>query len=237
MAATSGETRSARKRREIMEAATEAFLANGYSRTTMDQVARLAAVSKQTIYQHFGTKDQLLTEVVTSIIAAVGEPADALIAGLTEASDLEAALRAHAVQQLTAVLQPTPMRLRRLVIAEATTFPELGALFHRLGPEAAVELMAPSLAELGRRGRLRVTDPRQAAADLNWLIMSDALNRAMLLGIEDPPSRRQIKLWADRAVSTFLAAYGRRRSGPDDPGGRDLPPPVTTADPTDSASP
>ena len=50
--------RSARKRRAIMEAATALFLRDGYRRTSMDQVAADAAVSKQTVYKQFADKEQ-----------------------------------------------------------------------------------------------------------------------------------------------------------------------------------
>ncbi len=53
-------------------------------------------------------------------------------------------------------------------------------------------------------------DAARAASDFNWLIMSEPMNRAMLLGDDDAPSRSSIKKWADQAVQTFLAAYGRR---------------------------
>ena len=56
--------RSAGKRQSIIDAATQLFLANGYSRTTMDDIAALASVSKQTVYMHFGDKERLVTEMV-----------------------------------------------------------------------------------------------------------------------------------------------------------------------------
>ena len=201
------ETRSQRKHRAIVEAATEVFLANGYSRTSMDDIARQAGVSKQTVYQHFKSKEQLLTHVVTSIIAVAGERADAPIAGLADSVDLAADLRAYAREQLSAVIQPRPMQLRRLVVAEAHTFPELGRLFYELGPQSAVDQLAVVLTRLHERGLLDIAEPRLAAADLNWLIMSDAINRAMLLGSDEPPTPRKINAWADHAVTVFLAAY------------------------------
>ena len=44
-----GGNRSARKRRAIMEAATTVFLRSGYLGTSMDEIAALAEVSKQTV--------------------------------------------------------------------------------------------------------------------------------------------------------------------------------------------
>ena len=53
------ESRSARKRRAIVEAATTLFLENGYRGTSMDQIAAVARVSKQTVYKHFSDKEAL----------------------------------------------------------------------------------------------------------------------------------------------------------------------------------
>ena len=50
-------------------------------------------------------------------------------------------------------------------------------------------------------------DPRRAAADLNWLVLCDAINRAMFLGIDEPITEQQIRTHADHACATFLSAY------------------------------
>ena len=199
-----------RKRRAIIDAATEAFLDNGYSRTTMDDIARLAGVSKQTVYMHFGDKQHLLTDIVMAILTAAGDRVDDDIVKLGDSTNLEHDLRDHARRQLTAVLQPRPMQLRRLVIAEAATFPDLGRAFYELGPGRTITQLATAIARLGQRGLLTVNDATRAASDLNWLIMSEPLNRAMLLGDNGPPNRTATAEWADQGVHTFLAAYGYR---------------------------
>src|SRR4030095_5552040 len=53
---------SARKRRAIVEAATAVFRGNGYLGASMDEIAALAAVSKQTVYQHFDDQEGLVHE-------------------------------------------------------------------------------------------------------------------------------------------------------------------------------
>ncbi len=50
---------SVAKRRAILAAAEDAFLAARYDSVTMDEIAEASQVSKQTVYSHFGTKDQL----------------------------------------------------------------------------------------------------------------------------------------------------------------------------------
>ena len=47
------------KREQILEGAATAFLEQGYEKTSMDQIARIAGVSKNTIYNHFADKNYL----------------------------------------------------------------------------------------------------------------------------------------------------------------------------------
>ena len=92
--------RSARKRQAIVEAATALFLEHGYQGTSMDDIAAMAAVSKQTVYKNFADKQQLFSDIVLGAAAR----ADAFIAALprvlADTDDLAAGLRALARQYL-----------------------------------------------------------------------------------------------------------------------------------------
>ena len=68
------ERRSDRKRRAILEAATEAFLRHGFLGTSMDEIAAAAAVSKQTVYKHFSDKESLFREIVTTTVDEISDP-------------------------------------------------------------------------------------------------------------------------------------------------------------------
>jgi len=87
------ESRSARKRRAILEAATEAFLRNGFRGTSMDEIAATAGVSKQTVYKQFTDKQRLFQEIVTTTVDAASDPVQAEVRSLQESGDLEADLR------------------------------------------------------------------------------------------------------------------------------------------------
>lgn len=200
-------SRHERKHQAIAEAATELFLTNGYTRTSMDDIARQARVSKQTIYMHFGDKERLLFEIVTSIMTAASDPFDHEIHRLGESDDLDADLRAHARQQLVLVMAPRPLQLRRLVTAEAVAFPELGQLFYERGPELTISNLAAAFRRLHERSLLVAPDSTRAASDFNWLILGEPMNRAMLLGIDDPLPAASLDEWADGAAQRFLAAY------------------------------
>ena len=105
------------------------------------------------------------------------------------------------------------MQLRRLVIAEAVTFPELGRAFYDLGPGRTITELATAFERLTKRGLLQVTDSSRAASDFNWLVMSEPLNRAMILGDNRPPNRQlstpgQTTRWTPSLPPTARASAG-----------------------------
>ena len=202
--------RSTRKRGAILEAATAAFLRNGYRGTSMDEIAALAGVSKQTVYKHFADKERLFTEIVTSTVDEVAEPVHNEVLELRDSGDLEEDLRDLARRQVAAVMQPRVLQLRRLVIAEAGRFPELGRTFYERGPGRTIGALATVFDGLAARGLLRLDDPLLAAAHFNWLIMSGPLNLAMLLGRDEAPAPADLDRYADTGVRAFLAAYAAR---------------------------
>jgi AcrR family transcriptional regulator len=204
------EPQSARKRRAILAAATTVFLQKGYLGTSMDEVARLASVSKQTVYKHFADKERLFAEIVTAAVDEIGDPIHEVVLHLDESGDLEAGLRDLARRQLAMVMQPRLLQLRRLVIGEAARFPGLGRTFYERGPERTIEALAAVFKQLAKRGVLDIDDPRLAAAHFNWLVMSIPFNQAMLLGTDEPASPDELDSYADTGVRAFVRAYARR---------------------------
>jgi TetR/AcrR family transcriptional regulator, mexJK operon transcriptional repressor len=204
------ERRSTRKRRAILDAATTVFLSNGYVGTSMDEIAALARVSKQTVYKHFADKERLFSEIVTATVDEIANPNYDDVVNLRDTGDVERDLRAVARRQLRAVMQPRLLQLRRLVIGEAGRFPQLGRLFYERGPGRTIDALATVLERLASRGALELDDPRLAAAHFNWLVMSVPLNQAMLLGTDKPATRAELDRYADAGVTAFLAAYRKR---------------------------
>ena len=199
---------SQRKRAAILEAAEQVFLADGYLGANMDELTTLAGVSKQTVYAHFGSKEALFVELVESMTRGAGN--DVHTENLPHPAspdDLRLSLTDYAVRQLTAVLAPRILRLRRLVIGEEARYPELARVLWENGPERAIEALAGHIARLADQGWLLATDPRAAATYLNWLVMGEPVNRAMLLGDEAVPDPAATEEHCSEAVRIFLAAF------------------------------
>ena len=200
---------STRKRMAILDAATEVFLRDGYLGTSMDEIAALSGVSKQTVYKQFASKEALFIEIVSSLTTKTGDSVHTEIE-LEEGGDLSAYLQDYAYRQLSAVLTPRVMQLRRLVIGEVSRFPELAKVLYKRGPMRALTALATAFERLAERGLLAIDDPMIAASQFNWLIMSAPLNQAMLLGDEAIPTQAELRRHAADGVRVFLAAYGKQ---------------------------
>jgi AcrR family transcriptional regulator len=200
---------SALKRRAILDAATEVFLKGGYLGTNMEEIAALSAVSKQTIYKQFSSKEALFVEIVSSLTDSASDAVHNNIPELVD-DNVAAFLQAYASRQLLVVLTPRLMQLRRLVIGEVGRFPELARVLYERGPQRAASILAKTLERLAERELLTIDDPMLAAAQFNWLVMSAPLNLAMLLGDEAIPKPPALRRHAAESVRVFLAAYGRK---------------------------
>lgn len=76
--ARSGTQRSARlprdeRRAQLLAAAQEVFVANGYHGAAMDEIAETAHVSKPVLYQHFPSKRELYLALLDSHLSALTE--------------------------------------------------------------------------------------------------------------------------------------------------------------------
>jgi TetR/AcrR family transcriptional repressor of mexJK operon len=205
-----GGGRTARKREDIKEAGTTIFLRDGFLGANMDEIAQLADVSKQTIYAQFQSKEALFLDIVSALTNAGSDAVHGNFPELTSDGDLQTYLERYAYKQLEIVLTPRLMQLRRVVIGEVGRFPELGKALYESGPKRAMATMASMFKRLAARKLLVIEDPVVAASHFNWLVMSQPLNQAMLLGNSGIPGPVALRRHAKNGVRVFLAAYGAK---------------------------
>jgi TetR/AcrR family transcriptional repressor of mexJK operon len=200
---TVAERRASTKHDDILRAATEAFLEAGYERASMDEIAAKAAVSKATVYSHFGNKEALFEAIIRELCQRLVTP---LRLGDSERADPVATLTAFARSYVDVLLDPASLALHRLLVAEATRNPDLAAASYKGGGAQAVRALAEYLAEETAKGTLDVPQPQIAAEQLFGMLNGHLQVRA-LFHIETRPATDTLDRFVATAVDAFLRAY------------------------------
>jgi len=197
-----------RSRAAVVEAARSLFLRQGYAATTMEHIAAAAGLTKRTLYNNYGDKEALFTEILSEVIAV----AEAFARGLHEeftvgidAANLREEFYELGRRLALGILRPEVIALRRLLIGEAREFPVLAEEYFHRAPDQVLEALAAGFAHLRRVGLLRVADARRAAAQFAYLVVGEPLDRAVMTGTI--PSRGEIVAGARDGVETFLARH------------------------------
>jgi TetR/AcrR family transcriptional repressor of mexJK operon len=193
---------SERKRRAIHDAGTAVFLRRGYEMASMDLIAVEANVSKQTIYNHFRSKEELFKAIITDMTATLFATLS-----MSEAANStpEQLLRSFAHDFVRLMLQPSSLALYRLIIAESARFPELGVALFASGPGKLIRTLADYLDWQTRRGRLAVADPERAAEQLIGMLTGRLQLRALLN--VPTPTQAELQVHVEHAVSSFVTLY------------------------------
>lgn len=104
------------RKQEILKAAAKTFSLYGYKATTVDLIAREAAVGKGTIYTFFSNKEELFQAIVLSTIEEMKHEADQVVS--PSASPAE---NAHLALMKMLEFRETHQLLARLIEEERTT--------------------------------------------------------------------------------------------------------------------
>jgi AcrR family transcriptional regulator len=112
---------------EIIDAAQHVFGENGFARTNMEDVARLAGVSKGTVYLYFDSKESLFRAMVRAKVVAALTEAEEIVRGHEGPSG---ELLASLIRRMYHRMRNDQMaRISRLVHAELSNFPELAKFY------------------------------------------------------------------------------------------------------------
>ncbi|MEP1767077.1 MAG: TetR/AcrR family transcriptional regulator [Sulfitobacter sp.] len=194
-----------RKHDQVLEGARAVFMADGFEGASVDEIARVAGVSKATVYSYFTDKRQLFIEVASQgCRRQAGAALDQI--------DFKAAPRSVLGQTgrhfLGFITSEFGMQIFRICVAESERFPELGHGFYRSGPEVMRSELACYFEQACARGELKIDDYTLAADQFGELCKADLWMRLMF-GVIKEATAAEIDRVVDSAVDTFLARYGR----------------------------
>ena len=150
--------RAAAKRQQIVDAAREVFLEQGFAGSSMDAIVAHAGVSKQTAYRYFPSKTDLLAAVLASEMEETG-----FFAGppprLRTVAELRGLLVAIARAITNQMMQPRRIALLRLAFGEAFRIPELRDNLREVLPGTFFDRMHALLRLATAQGLIRSDRP------------------------------------------------------------------------------
>lgn len=195
-----------RTRQSITAAASELFSADGYSATSLADIAALAGVARPTVFAAFGSKAALLRQVVDEALAGDDEPMPvsdrAWFAPVWEATTQGGVLDAYA--QVCTQIGARSARVFETIRRAADASPDVRALWDTLLSNRRVGAHQVTL-RVRSLGRLRRGLDVEKAGDIVWVFNDPALYDALVLRSG----------WTEDEFRTWLAAQMHRALLPD----------------------
>lgn len=178
-------------RERVLRAATASFLARGYG-SSVDDIARRAGVAKQTVYQHFASKDELFKEVAHDLAKQV-------LVGLEDGGDVRDSLLRFGLAYRGRALGAQGLATFRTLVPEVPRFRALARTMYANTAGEMVRRLAGFLKQ-----KLDLPDPEFAAEMLlSMLTGHDRLKRLFAV----PPGAEREAARTARIVDLFLKAY------------------------------
>jgi TetR/AcrR family transcriptional regulator len=149
---------SVNRKQQIIEAATQSFSLFGYKATTMDQVAKLANVGKGTIYTFFNSKEELLDEIISSVIQEIKRTAEEAIE-----ADRPFFENAHrALYRILAFRKQHPLTIKLLQEIRDIGTPAVQDVMNKLD-RAVLSYIREKIEAAMQKGDIRPCDPEITA--------------------------------------------------------------------------
>lgn len=190
------------KSEAILDAAVEVIGERGLS-APMEAIARRAGVSKQTVYNHYGSKAELVRALMARRVARITAPLRAPGA----MDDPQGVLEAFGRTMLETVFTTNGYSLLRVIIQGASEMPDVAQEVFEAGPRQARRQLAAFLQAETELGRMAVDDPEQAAEFFSGMVLGHSQLRA-LLRLPSDRTPAEFDALAAAAAARFMRAYG-----------------------------
>ena len=190
------------KRDTILSIARQVFMEEGYAAASMSAIAARVGGSKGTLYNHFRSKAELFVAVIQNQC----EIQQNQIFDAPD-SDLRIYLTQLAGRFVRLMMSEEVLTVHRIVVAEATRFPEIGEALYEAGPKRGKARLVAYLQQAMAEGRMKPTDPERAAEQAMELCLG-GMYRRRLWTVGPPPSDEEIDANVEAGVAMFMAAYG-----------------------------
>jgi AcrR family transcriptional regulator len=195
---------------EILDAAIELFLSNGFDQTSMDAIAAHAGVSKTTVYAHYEDKLALFRAVVERSAKNLAVGVDETL--LAESHDARERLTHIVLTVLEATTKTEFLAFLRVMVAETARHPDLIEATQSTASIDLLAIIASILEEEATAHGYTLSEPRAFAT----LLLRMAVSGPQLDSLVFPAFRPSKKVLAEHArwvTEIFLRGIQPREDG------------------------
>lgn len=195
--------RKSKKRQQILSAAMELFCKQGYG-ISMDAIAEHANVSKQTVYSHFSSKDQLFETCIIEKCQSAGVDWD--LASETRAAHI--VLREYGWLFQNLLLGEEAQSTFSNTMRQSDSHPDIAKVFLEQGPVRNINLISDYLTTLVDKGELPLCSNTQDAAMQLLLMLHGRSVYWAFFGFDAGEDEATRKNYVNSCVDMFLRGYG-----------------------------
>lgn len=193
----------------ILQAAKRLFLDAGFDGVNLERVGTAAGVTRQTVYNLFGSKEAVFRAMVGLHWEEIARDSSAVLStSLNPGLEPAVILRGFGEAIVRFIDGTEQVAFTRLVIMESRQRPWIAEEFYRLGKQPLLEGFTQCLRRLDEAGVIACQHPEIAAHQFFGLIQEFAIwPHVMAIG----PAAKALPppaLVIDEAVQTFLSRYG-----------------------------
>lgn len=200
-----GRPENLEKKAAILSAAVELFTSHGFDGVTMDAVAKRANVSKATVYNHYGNKDQLFQITICESCELYLNAA--FFQKLTGDNPYEE-LQEIGIAFGQLIYSPEAVALNRIVTSESVREPKISKLFYESAPEQVFAQLEHYLSMLEAKQQLSFPNIHRAADIFFSLFRGERYTR-LTLNLIAAPTDQDIRALAKDNARLFIRLFAR----------------------------
>lgn len=189
------------KKESILDAAVTAFVEQGFDRTSMDYVAKVANASKRTVYNHFPSKEILFQEIFDRFLEEVFAEKNI---EYDSSRSIEDQLGDFADKKMSIAKDPKRLGIMRVAFGVFISHPELSERAFSKA-DAQEDGFKKWLKAAVKDGKLKI-DNYDIAAETFWSMFSGTFFWPAIIQVNtNEAGAKALKV---EYIKTFLSRYG-----------------------------
>jgi TetR/AcrR family transcriptional regulator, mexJK operon transcriptional repressor len=189
----------------ILDAALKIFPEKGYTRTSMDAIAKAANVSKLTLYSHFADKEDLFVNFIErKCFEKTAFDVDDLLSGDVTSQE---ALYRMGRKMLDAYFEPSSIAIYRMMTSEVANQPKLCHKFVEAAMGGMIKRFVVILQWINEKNEGYHFPHLRKAAMQYYALAKGSIHPRLIFGHQPPPNANEQDLYLREAAALFLRAH------------------------------